>query len=449
MALQSKSSDGKTAVQHAIAIVVLTGLLYVIRYHVLGSEFTGRSYAETTLLLGFVLIVAYLAGIVSARFGLPRITGYLFSGILFGPSILGFATHETVNQLKVIDGMAVALIALTAGGEIKLDELKHIRKPLMWIVSATMLFSFLGVTGLVLIVSRWFPFFTGPESLGQWIAVAILLGTIAMASSPTVVIAVISETKAKGEVSELILGTTVIKDMAVVILFAIALSFALIFNNPGATFDVMKIVGAVSEVLLSLLIGLILGWLLGLYINRIGREMVLVVLGLCLLVAEIGLNYHLEPLSICLAAGFYIENFSGTKGDVFISAVKKLSLPVFALFFCVIGLELDLRSLASIWIITLVLVVARGAMIWLGTITGSRIGKAGPIMKRLGWLGFISQAGVSIGLAVTIGRTFPNWGTQLETLIISMVTVHEIVGPILLKFALDQSGETKAVAGKQ
>jgi len=449
MAQQTKTLNGRTILQHSLAIMVLTGVLYVIRYHLLGSEFIGRSYAETTLLLGFVLIVAYMAGIISAHFGLPRITGYLFSGILFGPSILGFATHETVNQLKVIDGMAVALIALTAGGEIKLEELKHIRKPLAWIVSATMLLTFLGVASLVLIMSRWFPFLPGPGNIEQWTAVAILLGTIAMASSPTVVIAVISETKAKGEVSELILGTTVLKDMAVVILFAIALSIALIFNNPGSTFDVMKIVGAIGEVILSLLIGLLLGWLLGLYINKVGREMVLVVLGLCLLVAEIGLNYHLEPLSICLAAGFYIENFSGAKGDVFISAVKKLSLPVFALFFCVIGLELDLRSLASIWIITLVLVAMRGTMVWLGTVTGSRLGNAGSFMKNYGWLGFVSQAGVSIGLAVTIGRTFPDWGVQLETLIISMVTVHEIIGPILLKFALDKSGETEAASSKR
>jgi len=449
MAQQDKTMRGRMVLQHILAMVVITAVLYVIRYHVMGSEYTGRSYTETTLLLGFVLIVAYMAGIVAAHFGLPRITGYLFSGILFGPSLFGFATHETVNQLKVIDGMAVALIALTAGGEIKLDSLKHIRKPLTWIVAATMLLSFLGVTALVLIISRWFPLFSGPENFGQWTAVAILLGTIAMASSPTVVIAVISETKAKGEVSELILGTTVIKDMAVVILFAIALSLALIFNDPEATFDFMKIAGAIGEVALSLLIGLVLGWLLGLYINRVGREMVLVVLGLCLLVAEIGLNYHLEPLSICLAAGFYIENFSGTKGDVFIAAMKKLSLPVFALFFCVIGLELDLRSLASIWIITLVLVAMRAVMVLLGTIAGSKIGNAGNFMQQYGWLGFISQAGVSIGLAVTIGRTFPDWGAQLETLIISMVTVHEIIGPILLKFALDRSGETEAVTRKQ
>ena len=91
----------------------------------------------------------------------------------------------------------------------------------------------------------------------------------------------------------------------------------------------------------------------------------------------------------------------------------------------------------------------RATMVWLGTIAGSRMGNAGSFMKSYGWLGFVSQAGVSIGLAVTIGRTFPEWGGQLETLIISMVTVHEIIGPILLKFALDKSGETESVISKQ
>ena len=94
------------------------------------------------------------------------------------------------------------------------------------------------------------------------------------------------------------------------------------------------------------------------------------------------------------------------------------------------------------WSVALLFVITRLILTYAGTLTGAWLGKASPKMAKYGWMGFISQAGVSLGLAVTISRTFPDWGSKLEMLIVAVVTLHEIVGPILLKFALDRSGET-------
>lgn len=436
------SISKKTWIRNIASVVALILLMSVIK-HYFPFGIYDEGYEATTMLLGFILLIAYIMGLVVSAFGLPKITGYLVTGILFGPSLIGFATPVMVGHLKIINGMAVALIALTAGGEIKLNRIKYIKRPLIYISVISMGLIFAGIFLTVILLGSRLSEIGFQTSWPLIFAVALLLATISMASSPTVAIAVINDTGAKGRVSDLILGTTVIKDMVVIITFAVAISVAEILDNPEASFKAVSIFRAVGDVGLSLILGLVFGWLLGIYLKNVGHELVLVVLGFCLLVAEVGLAYHLEPLSICLATGFYLENFSGHQGDELITAIKKLSLPVYAVFFSVIGLGLKINVLLNLWSFALLFVVVRLLFIYLGTTWGARIGKATPKMSKYGWMGFVSQAGVSLGLAVTISRVFPEWGPNLEILIISVVTIHEIVGPVFLKYGLDKAGETE------
>ena len=434
----------KSWVRNAMSLIVLVVLMTLLRIYFPFTWYK-NGYETTTMLLGFLLLSAFLMGLVASSIGLPKITGYLLTGIIFGPSLGGYATTMMVDHLKVINGMAVALIALTAGGELKLIRIKHIMRPLVFISVFSMGMIFLGIFAMVMFLGPLLSKIGFQSSWPMLISIGLILATISMASSPTVAIAVINDTGSKGRVSDLILGTTVIKDLAVIITFSVVIAFVTILKEPGASFNVFSIGNAILEIGLSLLLGIVFGWLLGLYLKKVGHELVLVVLGFCLIVAEVSTVYHLEPLSICLAAGFYLENFSGDLGEKLIVAIKKLSLPVYAVFFSVIGLGLKIDALMNLWVVAFLFVIVRILFIYLGTLLGARLGGATSKMSKYGWLGFISQAGVSLGLAVTISKTFPDWGPQLEILIISVVTIHEMIGPILLKYSLDKSGETQAV----
>ena len=56
-------------------------------------------------------------------------------------------------------------------------------------------------------------------------------------------------------------------------------------------------------------------------------------------------------------------------------------------------------------------------------------------------MGLVSQAGVTLGLAILINAEFPDWGGKLYALIVSMITLHETIGPILFRAALTRAGE--------
>jgi len=86
-------------------------------------------------------------------------------------------------------------------------------------------------------------------------------------------------------------------------------------------------------------------------------------------------------------------------------------------------------------IVSLRLTGLRYGMIW-----ASRADPPGS-PQGLSWRGLVSQAGVVVVLAHIARRAFPEWGVSLETLVVTMIGVHEVAGPLLFRRALAQAGE--------
>lgn len=65
------------------------------------------------------------------RIKFPLISGYLFSGILFGPYLLELMTADNVKQLSFVTDFALATIAFCAGSELYFPEIRYLFKPIM------------------------------------------------------------------------------------------------------------------------------------------------------------------------------------------------------------------------------------------------------------------------------------------------------------------------------
>ena len=79
---------------------------------------------STSIALGFILIFAFLFGKQINRLKLPQITGFILAGIICGPYLFKFLASTDVLGLQLLDGLALSLIALTAGGEMQIKRLK-------------------------------------------------------------------------------------------------------------------------------------------------------------------------------------------------------------------------------------------------------------------------------------------------------------------------------------
>src|SRR5690606_36439519 len=107
-------------------------------------------------------------------------------------------------------------------------------------------------------------------------------------------------------------------------------------------------------------------------------------------------------------AGFWVENFSKAHGHALLAGIERVATPVLALFFASAGAKMDLGAFAEMWYLALALIAVRALGIWFGVTTGARLARTEPVVQRYAWMGFISQAGVSLALSAIIVRAFPD-----------------------------------------
>lgn len=392
------------------------------------------------LATGLILVAGYLGGRLAQAIKLPRITGYILIGLGIGPAVLGLLSEAMVESLQPINGIAVSLIALTAGMEINVARLRQSWNQILVLTACNIVGVFVVVFGMLYLLSPWIGFLSG-EPTTFVLAVCLIFGSVAIATSPTVTIAVINEYRAKGPLTQTVLSITVLKDLVVIVFFATALAVAkpLLDEDLAFSLDFLRTIGV--EIFGSIFAGVLLGWLVSLIIRRVQRESTLFVIGLAILIAEASVRLHLEPLLVSLVTGFFLENLTARDAEPMLRGIERSSFPVYAIFFALAGAGLHLDALARLWPIALTLVAVRVGALWLGTYVGARLSGAEEVVRRYGWLGFISQAGVTLGLSVIVVRAFPDWGPGVQTIIVAMIAIHELIGPLAFHHGLARAGE--------
>ena len=150
----------------------------------------------------------------------------------------------------------------------------------------------------------------------------------------------------------------------------------------------------------------------------------------------------LEPLLICMVGGFLAANFSGYRNE-FKKILDDIGPPVYVLFFTHTGASLALDVLSGIWPIALALFLVRFLGIFIGSFCGGVLAKDPMRSNKIGWMAYITQAGVGLGLAKQVAVEFPGWGADFATVIVSVIVLNQLVGPIFFKWAIHLTGEAR------
>jgi trehalose-6-phosphate synthase/Kef-type K+ transport system membrane component KefB len=394
----------------------------------------------TALALGFTLILALVTGEFLRRFNLPRLSGYLLFGVLIGPYLGNVITGPMAGQLQTINGIATALIAFIAGLTLNFERIGRRISGITTMLAATLGIAMLGLFALAWLAWAWLP--VAPEATGlPKIAMATLVVIIVMSFSPTMTAAVISETGARGRLSDLVLAMVVLADIVILVLFSMAMQLARGVLSEGAGPNVSIFVQLAWEIGGAASFGCLVGALFALYLRYVAREVTLVLLGVCALLSQVGATQRFEPLVAAVAAGLVIQNVAVPQGDALKVAIQRGALPVLVVFFVSVGASLRLDALAATGFVALALVVVRLILIRAGVDIGLRLSG---IDRRNGtyvWTGLVSQAGITVGLASVLAAEFPTWGSQVQMLLIALIAFDELVGPPLFRIGLARAGE--------
>jgi Kef-type K+ transport system membrane component KefB len=399
--------------------------------------------SEALLTFGFLILAAYTVGELTAHLALPKIVGYLFAGIAFGPSALSAVSATAIGRLAPVSDLAIALIAFLAGAELRWSDLRASGAKLVSILGSELLLSLLGVAGTLVALRQWIPFLADASG-AQFAAFVMLFSSIAIAHSPSVTVALLSETGARGPVARSTLGVVLLSDVAVVLLFTVAQTAARAIAPPSGMANVPSPALVIWEIGGALLVGAAIGFLVALYLRFVHRELMLFTMLVTFFGASLAQATHVETLLTLMTAGFVAENFSHSeRSEAMRSALERSAAPVFVVFFALAGAQIDVHEVIRALPVLIPIAAVRGLAIWAGVRVGARWTRAEPLERRYVWMGLVSQAGVAIGLVSLVSSLYPAAGASMRAMLLSLIAVNQIVGPVLFRRALSRAGEIR------
>ena len=412
-------------------------------------------YPMNTLL---AISIALLAGLLMTRIfkpiKLPSVTAYLIAGVLIGPYCLGrfgidglgFTSKEVVDSLSLVSEIALGFIAFSIGSEFKASELKKIGKQAVVIG----IFQALAATvfvDLALLCVYWL--LPGRITVAQ----LLTLGAIATATAPAATLMVVRQFKADGPLTRLLLPIVALDDAVGLVVFAV--SFGIAKSLVVGAVDIISIlVNPLLEIIFSLLLGALMGWVLtqierafNSNTNRLNMTIAVVALSAALssltLFEDYRVHITFSPLLVCMMLGTVFCNLCPLSDDL-MTATDKWTSPLFALFFVVSGAELRLEVFLEVVVvgIGLVYIIFRCLGKYFGSYASAKMMGCDEKINRYLGITLFPQAGVALGMC-SIALKLGEEGLLIQDITLFAILVYEIAGPLMTKWALTRAGDIK------
>lgn len=393
---------------------------------------------EALFYIGIIFVIGAFVERFSPLVHIPKVVGYLLVGLLIGPQVLGFVPQYFVESSHIVTDLALSIIALLAGATLKAKKLNgHIRE----IVSITI---FQSLTTFF-VVTLGFVFLGDILELPplQTTLAALILGAIASATAPATPLAIVHEMRAKGNFTSTLLAVVAADDAISLIVFSLAVTAAVaLMQSDVYSWQIFST--TLNIVFLSVLLGVIAALLNRgfekLFAHHKGMETIST-LGLIFVVYSLSQTWHLEPILSAMVMGIVTTNISEDFDIVEEEIDDHLAEIIFMLFFILSAMHLKLEAFFSVPLAIIVYVVLRFLGKYVGSFIGASVAKSSSGVKKYMGIALIPQAGVAIGLVLSLQERsgFESLAPLLLNIIIATTLIHEIIGPFLTRYALEKS----------
>jgi Kef-type K+ transport system membrane component KefB len=379
-------------------------------------------------LFGALVIVGLAAGELLRRYAaLPRITGYVLAGAALGPQGFALINNDLLFDLRLLIDLSIGLIVFELGFRLDLNWLRHNR----WLLAtaiAEALLSFLAIFAALLLF----------DFRPVLAAMAAAIGT---ATSPAIVMLVVHDLRAQGQITERLLLFTAVNSVFAFVLLTLLLPF-LHFEHQASWQQ------ALFHPLYLLWGSLVAGWLACILMLRLAawlgkseeRQFILMV---AMVVVTVGVAHALK-LSVSLTLitlGVAARNLDRGYAVLPVHFGHGSQL-FFVILFVLVGASLEFSAFtvaaaAPVAALIVLRLVAKGvALLAFATRSGIRAGGAALLALAL-----VPLSGSAVVMVRDTTTLYPAFGRELAAVVLSAVVILELIGPLATQFALRRAGE--------
>ena len=410
---------------------------------------SSASFYEVVFLLSITMILGLFAGRFFEKLRIPNLTAYIIIGLVLGGVLFLFGYGYILSAFEIIINIGIGFIAFSIGLELNFKKIKKRTREVIIITLFQAIFAF----SLVFIALFLFLL---P------LHIALLIGSLAIATEPGPILLITKKMQSRGPLTDTLVPLHGVEDSVTIMLFGMTLAYATSVEQ-GSKFGLIEILtGPVLEIIFSILIGLVIGYILVRIIRYLKyedleKDLVILISTIVAVLASIAIanhgivifhiHVHLSPILLPMATGIFFSNMSTDLAKHETERIMDLfSAPILIIFFTVLGAEIvlliaesyDTINLALILIVSATYVIMRFFGKIGGSYLGGKVAKSNRTVRR--YLGFclLPQAQAAIGLAffARSALSTTNYGTMILIVIMTSTLVNAIVGPFGVRYAL-------------
>ena len=301
--------------------------------------------------IALLLLGGMFAGWLCRKLRLPALLGMILVGVLAGPTVLDLIDGSILGISSQLRKIALIIILSRAGLTLNLEDLKKNGRPAVLMCFVPAAFE---ITGMILLA---------PVLLPVTRLEAAVMGSVVAAVSPAVIVPKMIKLMEEGYgvrkgIPQIILAGASVDDVFVIVLFSAFTSLA-----QGKEISVISFVNIPVSILLGAVIGMVLGYALASYFQRVGvrdvvKLLVFLSVSFLLTAAEDGLHTGIT-FSGLIAVMFMGIGLQRKKMD----SAKMLSgkfnqMWVFAevILFTLVGASVDISYVSSAGLAAVILI---------------------------------------------------------------------------------------------
>jgi len=397
-------------------------------------------------ILGFGIFGGALGAQLFQRLRIPQVVGYIVIGLVLGESGLQIIRLNDVLALRPLNLFALGVIGFLVGGELRIELFRRYGRQFLAILLGEGIAAFVAVgicSGLLVYIVT--------QNVTISAASGIVFGAIASATDPASTINVLWEYRTRGVVTTTITAIVALDDALAMTLYGLGTTTAEMLTRSSTS-----ILSGVAEIGIELFGAIALGLVAALLLRFLLRwlcepeKSLALSIGLTLLLIAICVRTGLDVILAAMAVGFGLVNMAPRRSAELFRVMRGFSLPIFVIFFVLVGARLTVSSMPS-WLLLIVAtyVIGRSAGKMLGAWFGARLTNCDPAVRRYLGLGLFAQGGVAVGLSIMASQrmgslSLANGYTVGDAIIFGVTTttlILQIIGPPLVKFSMKLAGE--------